>query len=115
MPMQQITVQERTLQTIQTNAAKAISNLEAATQIDLTPGAQSQTATTPPFTGGNILSGVTLTTGQDNPISHGLARTPRAWVIIDQNANAAVWRASWNSTQITLETSASCIVSLWVA
>ncbi len=115
MPMQQINSPDRVLQTIQTNAAKAISDLESATRISMTAGSSGTTAISTPFVGGNLLTGVSLTAGQSNIIAHGLGHTPSVWVLTDQNANAVVWRASWTATQINLICSADCTVSFWAA
>ena len=66
-----------------------------------------------PFIGGNLLTSVTV--GATNTvIKHGLGRTPQIWVLCDQNTNTNVWRASWDSSTITLIAGSSCIVNIWV-
>lgn len=124
MPMNQITSPDRVLQTIQTNAANAISNLESATQIDMTAGAQSTTGITTPFAnGGHLITNVTLTAGQDNLVAHGLGSVPQIWVPCGINVNATVWSplsttlkgVSSNSMYINLWASSTATFSFWVA
>lgn len=63
---------------------------------------------------GNLLEGVALST-TDTEVHHGLGRKPRGWVVVDQDADARVWRsvASTSST-LTLQASASVTINLWV-
>ncbi len=124
MPMKTITVTDRETQTIQQNAAAAISNLESATQINMTQGGKSQTSITTPFSGGgHLLTGVTLTSGQDNLIAHHLATTPSVWVICDVNVATNIFsppsvqlaNQSSNAQYLNLQASITAVVSVWVA
>ena len=47
-------------------------------------------------------------------INHGLGKTPSGWFLTDNTDNAVIWRASWNATTITLDSSASSNIKLWV-
>lgn len=113
-PMKQINATDRVLQTIQDNTAAAIKGLETATQVTLTAGAESIRDISAPFTGGNLLTGVTvITTG--TLISHRLGRQPQIWVLADNTVNSVVWRSAWTTDTITLHCTADTIVSIWVA
>lgn len=119
--MKQITVQDRSMQTIQQNAATAISNLEVSAAIN------TQTSTTQPitapFTGGHILANVALTASQDNIIPHQLQQAPQVWVITNNNTNSVIWSPvttqlggqSANAQYLNLWCSATTTISLWVA
>lgn len=45
---------------------------------------------------------------------HGLGRTPRGWIIVDKTADVRVWRTAWTSTKITLDSSGSATIAIWV-
>lgn len=113
--MKQISVKDREVQTIQQNAVQAISALENAAQINRTPGAESQTSISPPFTGGNLLIGLALASPGDNTINHNLGRLPKVWILSGQDTNATVWSTGMTSTQLVLQCSAACTVAVWVA
>lgn len=70
-----------------------------------------------PLVDGALLEAVSLKSGQDNPVSHGLGRRPRLWILAGKNANADVWeQASPAPTRfLNLRCSADCTVNLWVA
>jgi hypothetical protein len=70
-----------------------------------------------PLLGGTLLEGISLTSGQDNQVSHTLGKAYRLWFPVKQDTNATVWeQASADNTKfINLHCSASCTVSLWVA
>lgn len=73
--------------------------------------------------GGTLVKGISLTTGQDNIVSHGLGRIPKIWILSGLDSNATVWSpvtavlngASSNATSLNLRCSANCTVSLWVS
>lgn len=75
-----------------------------------------------PMVGGVLLNGISLISGQDNIIIHGLGRTPVVFFVGNLNANAVVWSptsaslsgASSNTSVINLRCSANCTISLWV-
>lgn len=119
----QINTSDKNLQLIQDNVQQAISALQQSSRIDQ-PGqpAQASSTITSAFLGGQVLSNVKLSSGQDNLVPHLLNRTPYIWVLAGQDTNAAVWspvstqlNASMNGTYINLRTSATCTVSLWVS
>lgn len=62
----------------------------------------------------SLLSGIALTAGQDNAVSHKLQRNLRFWILSGINANANVWEVSKDSTFLTLRCSSNCTVNLWV-
>jgi hypothetical protein len=75
-----------------------------------------------PFIGGNLLTGITLISGQNNLVPHNLGRNPQLWVISGQNTNSVVWspltallgNSNSNSSYLNLQCSTSCVVSVWV-
>ncbi len=78
-----------------------------------------------PFVGGNLVTGVVLTSGQDNLVPHGLNRTPVISIPSPPNVQATIWSpttakltvggnpAASNSTFVNLRTSVTCTVSVW--
>lgn len=122
-PMKQINASDRVVQTIQDNAVSAIKAIETATQINVTLGAQSTTSISGPFTGGNLITGVTLTSGQDNLIAHKLGRMPKIYVITNLNVNSVVWspvstqlaNQSSSAQYLNLRASVTAVVDVWVA
>lgn len=65
---------------------------------------------------GQVLKGILLTTGQDNPVSHKLGRELVGYIVIKKNANADVWDSTSATPTLTvvLQTSANCTVDLYV-
>ncbi|TXH54801.1 MAG: hypothetical protein E6Q97_10105 [Desulfurellales bacterium] len=47
-------------------------------------------------------------------ISHGLGRTPRGWFVVDRNAACDLHRTAWDARTITIISSATATVSIWV-
>ena len=48
-------------------------------------------------------------------VSHNLGRPPDGWVVIDNDADARVWRSGeMDSSSITLSASAAANVRLWI-
>jgi len=45
---------------------------------------------------------------------HKLGKTPTGWIVTDKDANADIWRVSWDETTITLDASASANIKIWV-
>lgn len=97
-PLKQLNSSDRVVQQMQSNTAEAIQNIEKSH-----------------FQDGNLLTSITLVSGQDNQVSHKLARQPQLWVLTDQNTNTTVWRTAWDSTFLTLQCGANCTINLWVA
>ena len=66
------------------------------------------------LTQGNFLQNVSITSGT-NVINHQLGRTQLGWYIVDQNAAATFYRSQpFNNLTLTLNSSANCVISLWV-
>jgi len=67
-----------------------------------------------PFASAVELSGVVLGAAPVS-VAHGLGRTPRRWKIVDQNADARVWRsAAADDKYLPLTASAAVTVTLLV-
>lgn len=67
-----------------------------------------------PLVNGTMVS-ATLTATTPAPINHLLGRVPQGWLLLDNTANAVVWRTQpFNATTLTLEASATTTVNLWV-
>jgi hypothetical protein len=60
------------------------------------------------------IDGVVLASGTPKSIPHGLGAVPTGWFLVDNNANAVVYRTAWTNQTITLEPSANATVSIWV-
>lgn len=77
----------------------------------------SQIQQIPPLRGA-LLTGVLLTSGQDNIINHGLGRAYQGFVVARLSADSRVWESSTTNvqptTQIIIRSSANCTVNLWV-
>ena len=58
------------------------------------------------------LTGTIVTSG--TKISHNLGRVPTGWVVVDKTVNADVYRVSWNNETITLASTATTEIKLWV-
>jgi len=67
-----------------------------------------------PFSGGNYMTGIAITAGTPQVISHGLSRTPVIWVIGDQDTNTTIWRTAWTTSTITLNAGHDCTIAIWV-
>lgn len=62
---------------------------------------------------GRLIKDVVLTTaGRD--IDHKLGRTPVGFLVISRNANANVWLTAKSATVLSLDSSATVTVDLWV-
>lgn len=57
------------------------------------------------------LSEITVTTA-GLTVQHSLGRTPKGWIVVDQNADARIWRTAWTSTTISLDSSATVKVTI---
>ena len=47
-------------------------------------------------------------------VEHLLARKPLGWYVVDNTADARVWRTDWNERSITLRSSADTTISIIV-
>lgn len=67
-----------------------------------------------PMLNGLQLSNINLV-GGNNVINHKLQRLQQGWIITDLNQGVAIYRAQpFNSTTLTLNSGAPCVVDLWV-
>ena len=57
----------------------------------------------------NVIIGTTATS-----VSHTLQRQPRGFIIVDINADARVRRSAWTPTTLSLISTATVTLSLWV-
>jgi hypothetical protein len=68
-----------------------------------------------PILNGNMVTSIAMTASKPLAINHLLGRTPQGWFLMDNAANAVVWRTQpFNSNTITLESSANTTISIWV-
>ena len=68
-----------------------------------------------PILSGNAIENIRLNATTPLVINHLLQRVPQGWFVTDNNSNAVVWRTQpFNSLTITLESSATTTISLWV-
>ena len=64
---------------------------------------------------GELISNISLTANTPKTINHGLNRMMQGWFVIDNTASSNIWRtSSLNTKTITLESSATTTISLWV-
>lgn len=92
-----IRVKDAELEAVQTNIAQVI-----------TPLLKSQ------ITDGNLVD-VILVSG-DNRISHGLARVPEGWVVVDRNSTSTIYRDRdkiTDSNTMTLTASGTVSATIW--
>lgn len=76
--------------------------------------------TSPLSQGVVLLSSISLTSGKDNLIAHGLKKYPNFWILAGNNSNAVVWNPtctelssqSSNSSYINFRCSANCIINV---
>ncbi len=66
-----------------------------------------------PIVDGVLIEGITITTA-GLAVSHLLGRQPRGWFVVDKTTDANVWRTAWDSRLLTLDASATTVVSLWI-
>ena len=68
--------------------------------------------------GGRLIHEVVLAQNEDNEINHGLDKPLKGWIVVRQNAEAALWDSQDDSPTpsktLTLNTSNDCTVTLWV-
>lgn len=75
-----------------------------------------------PMVGGNLLKNISLTSGQDNLIQHGLDHAPTVFFIGNMNVDTRVWSPATVSlsgsnvsrTTINLRCSTTCVIALWI-
>jgi hypothetical protein len=62
---------------------------------------------------GTLVPNLTITTA-GLVVEHNLKRQPLGWILVDNTADARVWRLGWNVNTISLDASATTTFSLWV-
>lgn len=68
-----------------------------------------------PILNGILLKDIVLTAGTPVLVDHKLRRPPLGWYLIDNSANAVVWRTDpLTANNISLNCSVNTTVSLWV-
>ena len=67
-----------------------------------------------PILQGNLVSDIVLKASTAQVINHGLQRQPKGWFLVDNTANAVIWRTAWSTLTITLTASANTTVAIWV-
>jgi hypothetical protein len=65
-----------------------------------------------PFLIGNIFS-VTVQASTVT-INHGLGAVPLGWLILDKDANADIWRVSWDEKTIVLDSNITVNIKIWI-
>lgn len=67
-----------------------------------------------PILQGLLLKNIVLATG-NNSVNTLLDRMQQGWLVVDQNAASNIYRnAPFNSNTLVLNSSAPCVISLWV-
>jgi hypothetical protein len=61
---------------------------------------------------GNIFS-ATITPATAT-INHGLGSVPLGWIVLDQNADANIWKTSSDEKTITFDSSATVTIKVWI-
>lgn len=68
-----------------------------------------------PLLYGNTIENIVLKANTPLAINHLLSRLPQGWILIDNQADALIWRsAALNTSTITLEASANTTISIYV-
>lgn len=105
MPFTKINFDDSDISRFQDNVERAIAPLQAV-----------------PMVGGNVLTDVVLTSGQDNLIRHGLDHVPQYFIVVKIQANSNIWspntatlsNANASRIYLNLRCSTTCTVSVWV-
>ena len=105
MVFKEITTSDQNMQFIQNNVSTAVKNIENG-----------------PLTGGQLLSSLSLKTGQDNIVPHQLGNSPTIILPMAPDVDTRIWSppspslsgSNVSSTQINLRCSANCVVSVMV-
>jgi Tfp pilus assembly protein PilN len=68
-----------------------------------------------PILQGNLITAISLIAGTPKSINHLLGRMPQGWFLVDNTSNAVIWRSSdFTQYTVTLETSVTTTVSIWI-
>jgi hypothetical protein len=63
---------------------------------------------------GTLVASISLAASTPTKISTKLGRNPQGWFLVDNQANAVIWRTAWDNNTITLEASSATTISIWV-
>jgi ATP-dependent protease ClpP protease subunit len=100
-PLERLKVKDSELSSVQDNVIRSVAPILQKVIID-----------------GQILEDISIATGAVRNISHGLGRPITGYFIMKRNANAQIWDSEATNTQkdiyLKLNSSANCIVSIWV-
>lgn len=131
MAFKRINTTDQNLQIIQDNVQSTIPGLTNRIEKKTDPTTKQITFVrdqiSAPFEGGNFLLNVSLSSGKDNLVTHGLGRIPTLWVILKQTVNTTVWEVlttalktptqaqrSSSDEFLNLWCGTDCIINLWV-
>jgi hypothetical protein len=92
----QINTADRDLQLIQSNIENAISQVISSALLN-----------------GRLINDISLVSGS-NKVEHKLNRVPQGYIITEQNASTIVYASAKDDKFISLESSVTCKVSLWI-
>lgn len=68
-----------------------------------------------PFLSGLQIDAINLTATTPKVINHLLQRKPQGWFVVDNAANAVIWRTvAFNDLTITLESDLATTISIWI-
>lgn len=68
-----------------------------------------------PILNGIQINQIFLVANKPLPINHLLDKTPQGWFLVDNTADATVWRsAAFTKTTVTLTSSANTTIAIWV-
>lgn len=65
-----------------------------------------------PFLVGNVFT-ATITPSTVT-INHGLGSVPLGWIVLDQDADANIWKTSSDDKTITFDSSATVTIKVWI-
>ncbi len=68
-----------------------------------------------PILAGNQINNIPLAATTPKAVNHLLQRIPQGWLLVDNSANAVIWRTQpFNINTITLESSADTTVNIYI-
>lgn len=94
--LRKLKFQDREVTALQDNLVLVVNQISKKTLID-----------------GVHIKDVALVTGS-NRINQTLGRQPEGWVVVDRDGTATVYRTAWDANTITLVSSGTTTISIWV-
>lgn len=68
-----------------------------------------------PILNGIQIDDIVMTANTPITINHKLGRLPQGWFVVDNSANAGIWRTQvFNTSTISLEATANTTISIWI-